>query len=587
LTPLEVRNIFNNNSLKISQRVEIKVKIYIERYFIDEEILVISEELFDDNFKAYNKSIFRSENWKKPYVDGKIDLKDFEVKSFEKIFEEIQSERIFLLSSAAGDGKSTAFRQFALKLKDKFPTKWIQFVDLKKHSEAYKIGEKLNFSDVREISKFLFENLLNLNELDREIFNQFFKSGNAIFLFDGVDEIAPLYKDFMLDLTSSIKNLTENLQYISTRPQHSHDFQTRNKIKAHKLIPLSKFDRFEFLIKLTAKITLNVNNEVLFEILKPFYKENSTFFYEISLNSTQNEIFNQISQKLKIDPSKLQNFFLKLSKGQEIFEVTEKGDDSWFKDRSVSNPLLISMISELASDENFKVENATFNSYELYEIFIDKKFEIVREKGKIVGREYDKIAQSRKFTILDVHQAFSLTLLMNNFQIRSIRLLQEILSANGMRFEELRIMKSIKKFTNEKISRFGILQVNSEYDYDFAHRTFAEFFAAQFVIDNIEDVELDSKDGKLILILSQHFLIDASNSFPIVKSFLRKYIENLKVDEDLKVNDENLGGKIMKIYVLIVIKVSYPVVTIYPINLMIIYVFIGVNQVSYPMVTIC
>lgn len=518
LSSLEVRNIFNNNTLKISNPVEVKVKIYIERYFIDENIKVISEELFEENLRVYNKSILSSDNWKKPYYDGVIDVNDSEVKSFETILEEVKTEKTFLLSSAAGDGKSTAFRNFALNLKEKFSTSWVQFVDLKKHSEAYKIGEKLNLTNFEEVSNFVANNLLNLNNFEREVFKELFTSGNAIFLFDGVDEISPLYKDFMIDLTANMKNF----QFVSTRPQYSQDFRKKLNIKAHKLIPFSKFDRFKFLVKITADKFLKIDEEKVFELMKPFYKENSTFF------NSQTEFHLTISEKLKINQTIVQDYFFKISKGLEIFEVTGKGDDTWFKDRSVSNPLLISMISELASEENFKVENSTFNSFDLYGIFIDKKFGIVRGKGEILGKEYDKIAQRRQFAILDVHQAFALKLLADNFQIRSIRLFMEVLAQNNLAISDLRIMKSFKKFTNEEISIFGILQVNSEFDYDFAHRTFAEFFAAQFVIDNIDDTEFDSKDGKMILILAQHFLIDGANIFPVVKSFLLKYIENNK-----------------------------------------------------------
>ena len=142
-------------------------------------------------------------------------------------------------------------------MKQKFPLKWVQFVDLKKYSKAFKsAGNLSNFDD---ILKFLGVNLLKLENFELKVFEDRFKSDEVIFLWDGIDEIAPLYKDLMLSLTSKVHKLTENFQFVSTRPQYSRDFQENFDIKAYKLIPLGKSERHEFFITFLATKVFNLD----------------------------------------------------------------------------------------------------------------------------------------------------------------------------------------------------------------------------------------------------------------------------------------------------------------------------------------
>lgn len=206
----QIRQTFVNGSLKISSSIHEKVKIYIERFFADKKLTVVSEQ-------HYN-TLKDSKGLVEFYKNGKVDVNSPNVKSFD----EIQSSKIFLLSSSAGDGKSTTFRHFSVKLKEKFPQNWIQYVDLKKHVKPFEIGQKLDLRNFEILSKFLGQNLLNLDNFELELFKELFASGKVIFLWDGVDEIASRFKDLIIELTENILN-ANNSQFIATRPQLAKD----------------------------------------------------------------------------------------------------------------------------------------------------------------------------------------------------------------------------------------------------------------------------------------------------------------------------------------------------------------------------
>jgi hypothetical protein len=80
---------------------------------------------------------------------------------------------------------------------------------------------------------------------------------------------------------------------------------------------------------------------------------------------------------------------------------------------------------------------------------------------------------------MQVHQAYAIKLLFENeFRYKQYNI------------SNLNIMTSIRKITSPQISRFGILEVISENDFAFVHRTFAEFLVVRFLIDNFEAFDL-------------------------------------------------------------------------------------------------
>jgi hypothetical protein len=487
LTCSEVRKTFEGHPINISSQTEAKTNFFIERHFIHEEIKIESSG---------------------HYKNGEINKENPDVKNFSRILLEVKKSKIFILSSVAGEGKSSTFRNFALKLKEENPQNWIQFVDLKKHFEAYKKGSETDLKKSEEVLNFLTSNLLNLNKFESEIFRELYGSNRVTFLWDGIDEISPLYKDFMLKLTSTIKSSSKNFQFISTRPQFSKDFREKLKVKAHKLIPLGKSSRFEFLIK---EIAVNFN-------------KSSEEFWEKVLKVSQGNFDNFLSMKnsSKFYEENLKLFSL-IEKAQKILDSLDKSENL------ITNPLLLRMISEILSDENLD-ENSDLNFYNIYETFIDKKLEIVHKKGKIAEKEIDKVVK-KGLGVMQVHQAFAIKQIFQAFQKEA-----------NFSILNLEIMKTIKKLSSFEISRLGILNVNFESDFTFVHQTFAEFLVARFLIDNFEDFDFknEATDSDLKIYLLNLVLFSRKFEFTknILLSFAKiqnetpKFFEALRKDED-------------------------------------------------------
>jgi hypothetical protein len=474
LTCSEVRSIFEGRPVNISRQVEFKNNFFIERNFIDEEIEIESLE---------------------HYKNGEINNENPEVKNFSKILEQVKDSKIFILSSLAGEGKTVTFRNLTLKLKQENRQNWIQFVDLKKHFEAYKKGVKIDLNELEELQKFITKELLNLNQIESEIFKEQFASDRVTFLWDGIDEVAPLYKDFMLDLTSTIQSSSNNFQFISTRPQFSKDFRNKFNVKAHKLIPLGKFSRFEFLTKSIA----------------PHFNKSSGQFWNEILNVSQGNFENLLKNSSEFYETNEKLFSL-IKKAQTILDSLDKSKE---EEHLITNPLLLRMITEILGDEKYD-ENFNFNFYQIYEIFVHKKLEIGRKKSDDIAKELEKVYSGVGF--MKVHQAFALKHIFEDS-------LEDPLQARKFNTSDLKIMKSILKLSEEKISRFGILDVKSESDFTFVHQTLAEFLVARFFIDKFQDFDAKYRESDSDLKIFWLNSVLFTEKFKLVKKFLFDFAE--------------------------------------------------------------
>lgn len=591
LNTSEIRDIFDGYKFKISAPVEIKTKFLVERSFVDEKFEIISsnnedeevninqfeEIFFQKMLKLLIKRTFVDEKFRIKSSDSEYDddegdlivINQFEVKNAENVFEEVKVTRTFLLSDKAGEGKSTTFRNFALLLKQKYPLKWVQFLDLKKHDKAFAHAKKSNltFDTLIELEDFLSSSLLNLNEVENQIFLDLFESGNAILLYDGVDEISPDYNDLILNLIDKVKELTENLQFVSTRPQHSVKIQTRLKVKAYKFLPLNEADRWNLFVKFVmlnnpefdesceneffnfspaTDCSQSIKIKEIVErgknILKSFEKlpesglcsstaagkftnEFDIFFRHIALIGRKKSLEEFLQDFFKKQSIKefsafllnCPNLFSKVSSRNNNFKKIFRKAYYYLKvkfNRFVFNPLLIELISEFVS-----VPESSFNFYSAYEEFIVKKIEIVFKKGKIVRNEFAKSTLYSQ-NVMRVHQAFAIKLLFKNLGI--VRKQKFPLSDRL-----LTIVKSTSKLSFDKISRIGILQVTSDDDFEFSHQTFAEFFVAHLLIESLNNYkELNEEERNIGFELLTIVLLDTVKRFDVIKQFVITYAEN-------------------------------------------------------------
>lgn len=474
LNTVQIRDIFVGHKLNISRQTLIKTEFLIDRFFIDENAKV-DETLYKNN---------------------SININHESVLSVEKVFDNVVKSKYFILSDFAGEGKTTIFRNLAKKFKQKFPKNWIQFVELKNHFEAFDKGTKINLKPRGQLFKFLSSDLMNLNTIESQIFTELLNKNRVVFFWDGIDELSTSHKDFILN--SLIQHLSNCSQFISTRPQYSKEISVIFGNKTHKLIPFGRHERVKFLTK-----------SIKFQILKKPIE---------SLNLT-------ISQKIT----------LSINKAETILNSFE-GSNS--KDRFLSNPLMLRMISEIAIDENY-FGMSNLNLYSIFDTFIDKKLEIFHLKGQQSWSDVKKILKSSSLNVMLVHQASALKYMLQSY----------FLVGSVYNISNLEIMKQISTLTNDQVSRYGILNVDSENYFKFTHQSFAEFLVARFFVDNIDKIdssECSKKDTGLKLTLFDsilhdkrfveinHFLLDfngitSQTTLEVVKDYEK--LKNITKDE--------------------------------------------------------
>ncbi|CAG9811845.1 unnamed protein product [Chironomus riparius] len=166
--------------------------------------------------------------------------------TIDDIIERTTKKRLFILSSEAGAGKTVAFQQLTMRIKEKYPTKWVSYIDLKEHTMFYNASG--DFEDLGG----LLNNILGLstkNEFEMKIFEELYRSGNVVLLWNGFDEISPTFNGFILDVLGNIHENSTNVQYVCTRPLYSGQLKFVSKYYPYQLIPFNNDEQIEFLTK--------------------------------------------------------------------------------------------------------------------------------------------------------------------------------------------------------------------------------------------------------------------------------------------------------------------------------------------------
>ncbi|KAG5669285.1 hypothetical protein PVAND_017175 [Polypedilum vanderplanki] len=459
LNSSQIRQILNRQIIKICKNLNsFEDLFFMERNFIDNEFDIEKIWRWDWN----NKRLILTE-----------DVKEAS-KNFNSILIEVCQSKIFLLSDCAGAGKTTVMKNLKAKIKENFPQNWVEYVDLKRHLKVYENYQKSDLNEVEKIINILIE-ILSINEnFEIEIFKHIFLSGRVVLLFDGVDEIAPNYKDFFFNLIKNIKYLTENHQWIATRPQHKEELR-------------------------------KISNEKFYELL-PF-----------DFNETQEYII---------------NYFKTKSLTGDIKVVI----DAIYKYKFNENPLLLKMVADLHI--NGKLLNNYTNKSEIFRDFIEMKRKILNEeKGEIANFERDKSSKMTIWEIYQIY-ALKLIFGNNFGDVFCYKIHDDFQKfVKFDEFQLFKKWKREKtNWSPEAISRYGFLFVdnwNSTEEFpDFTHRAFAEFFIEEFIFDNVKEAiedgeELTKKEFEMrmkfaLYIFEQY--CQYSTIYEIIMDFLKDFL---------------------------------------------------------------
>lgn len=171
-----------------------------------------------------------------------------------------------IIAGEPGMGKSWTLKMIAKKLKKIHPDHWHVELDIKRHMKVFK--DELKFKNCgKEVKKFLAEKILELSELEREIFAELFDAGKIdVFC----DEICPTSEASVLDLLLSIKNTSRGKLWVTSRTNRVGKLEKTLEALSFRLKPFTREDQREFLTKHFAG---NANAEKIVERISEISKD--------------------------------------------------------------------------------------------------------------------------------------------------------------------------------------------------------------------------------------------------------------------------------------------------------------------------
>ncbi|XP_070505040.1 uncharacterized protein [Chironomus tepperi] len=324
--------------------------------------------------------------------------------------------------------------------------------------------------NITEDPKQLVKRILRLgshNKFEESTFDELYSLNNVVILWNGFDEVSHDHSNFVLELIKSIQESTKNVQYICTRTTQAERLSDRLNITLWELVPFNELEQKKF--------------------LKDYF------------------VFQQIdSSKIVTDVKKALKIIEKLNYDKKPI-------------RSFNTPLMLKMIAEIIDDQNLLDSG---NLYEIYDRFIQNKIDIWQKKQESNQRKVPKIFLHTDFGISDIFQKYAL-----------LSSLSMILATNlAFKINNLEIMgnKIFDDALSSQISDMGILYLNGEFSFEFAHRTYAEFFVAQYFINHIYNAKgsMNSKEAELRLEL--FYIITRRYGYyqEIISEFIDSYINS-------------------------------------------------------------
>jgi ankyrin repeat protein len=349
---------------------------------------------------------------------------------------------VMLISDTAGMGKSTELTYLSNQIKECFPSKWVIRIDLNDHTGALKTLENETIDKEKAI-EFVSEKLLKHQPgLEKELFKHCCEQNQkvrVVIMLDGVDEISPFYKQTVIRLLQALRQTAVEQLWVTTRPHMRNELEDKLQQLSYTLEPFTEENHVEFFTK--------------------FWSTKNWF---IDMYNMENENTNiRLERYAKYLISKL---------GQSTNDI----------DREIAGiPLLCRMMAETFEEEveTFcqsgklipELED-TLDLLELYGRFIERKYDIYQEEKLQARLSNVPVTEQRKHDskcLREDHQLLALKVLFNDEQVALFRTNEEC------------------TFPAEQLSRIGIAKVSHDGRANFIHRTFAEYFVADCLMNQL------------------------------------------------------------------------------------------------------
>jgi len=360
----------------------------------------------------------------------------------DKLLEQKQHQRVMLISDTAGVGKSTVLTHRSKQIKQKFPATWLVRINLNDHTDALQTLKQKQI-DKEEAIDFVSMKLLNLEPgLENELFKQSCEQEQnlrVIIMIDGFDEICPLYKETVIDLVRTLGQTALEQLWVTTRPHLRRELEDKLQQLSYTIEPFPEENQVEFLTK--------------FWSLRDWFTEMDDKEKEESKKKLEiyaEELIKKLSLSISDEDKEFTSFPLQCRVLAEEFDEEVKE----FCQLAESVPRL-----------PFKLD-----LIRLYRRFIETKYDIYQK---------EKLQVQANIIIAREQRERDLKCMTADLQVLALKVL--------FTEEQVTLLKNYRRYTFSaaELARIGIAVINYEGKLHFIHGTLAEYYVADFFVNQL------------------------------------------------------------------------------------------------------
>ncbi|XP_064464905.1 uncharacterized protein LOC135376237 [Ornithodoros turicata] len=416
-------------------------------------------------------------------------------------------EKVVIVSGAPGMGKSTLAKRLCTEVKNRDTKRWVMYVDLPQRMASVKTASPSQADICRYLADLC---QVQKDGLEFALFEESFNVGSPfeiVFILDAFDELNKEYRKCVLELTSSLSEKKACKIYMFTRTVFKSHAQDALHTVSYELLPFSDENQVEFIRKYegTAHST-NENTGVskLFQRLHTNLKETNETILETPL---------------------LLRMIFEMKNG----EIAESDDYSSLLKRA-----------NIAADKN-----KNLYIVHMYKLFVWYKHLVFRIEKRKENLRLHAVQEENDSAALQFYENHKLLAMKCIFPQETLKYL-----LNKDELENLEPEGRLMKDAANNCLKEGFLNGLNNGIPEFVHKTFAEFFAADYLLKKAKVTEnLDLRDVIVNLYREEEYsgvmmLFDAlaSESFPLHSAVMNNdasYFEQrviqredmLKVDE--------------------------------------------------------
>lgn len=529
------------------------------RFFL---VAGVKDTDFEDlckNYHAINVHLLKKENnefiWQKSQGTSLSGLRKYIDKSVpgSSVSEDgIISNKFAIIAAEPGAGKSTVLSHLAKEIKEESLKKglipWIMRISLSERILS-KVGNKKPVESLLAVKEGVSGKACT--QLEKELFKYKFSRGEVVLLFDGFDEIGCTYEKEIIKLLQNIKKEDVKVEglLVATRTYKQSELEDSLGVLSYTLELLSQEEQEEFLErfwktnlvcsmirelvtriektseleevkKLSGKIVCIIKSGIIedsnlgeIEGLNGNYNKEQLVKDVVCLVGERRTLPEKVKdevEKIVRDDDFLREFKDSITKRAKDYAkklIKELSGSIFKKEREFAGiPLQIRMLAE-AFQENFEKGNlpliGKLNLLKLYEKFIESKYNIYFRKYLTKNLERDKSKPIRESAIENINAE-------HGFRALEMLSLKE---SNGKEF------RGKKTYFEKMIQDVGIIEGIVNDHPSFVHRTFAEYFVANFFVGMLEK---PVEERKLVLSFLNKNIF--KKEFGVVRNFFDRML---------------------------------------------------------------